>query len=120
MAGLGPCDVNVAQLYDCFTVVPMIELEEVGLCARGESGVYFESGYARIGGGRVPINTHGGMLSHAHAGAAGGLFGIVEAVRQWRGGLGPRQVDGAEVALVHNEGGILSSHCSLILTKELR
>jgi len=120
MAGLGPCDVNVAQLYDCFTVVPMIELEEVGLCERGESGAYYESGYARIGGGRVPINTHGGMLSHAHAGAAGGLFGIVEAVRQLRGGLGPRQVEGAEVALVHNEGGILSSHCSLILTKERR
>ncbi len=55
------------------------------------------------------------MLSHAHAGAAGGLFGIVEGVRQLRGGLGPRQVEGAELALVHNEGGILSSHCTLIL-----
>lgn len=71
---------------------------------------------ARIGGGATPINTHGGMLSHAHAGAAGGLFGIVEAVRQLRGGLGDRQVEGAEVALVHNEGGILSSHCTAILT----
>ncbi len=120
MAGLGPADVDVAQLYDCFTVVPMIELEEVGLCERGESGSYFEQGHARIGGGRVPINTHGGMLSHAHAGAAGGLFGIVEAVRQLRGGLGPRQVEGAEVALVHNEGGILSSHCTMLLTKDLR
>jgi len=61
------------------------------------------------------VNTHGGMLSHAHAGAAGGLFGIVEAVRQLRGGLGARQVQGAEVGLVHNEGGILSSHCTVIL-----
>lgn len=120
MAGLGPQDVDVAQLYDCFTVVPMIELEELGLCERGESGSYYEKGQARVGGGRVPINTHGGMLSHAHAGAAGGLFGIVEAVRQLRGGLGPRQVEGAEVALVHNEGGILSSHCTLVLTKEPR
>jgi len=120
MAGLGPRDVDVAQLYDCFTVVPMIELEELGLCERGESGSYYEKGQARVGGGRVPINTHGGMLSHAHAGAAGGLLGIVEAVRQLRGGLGPRQVEGAEVALVHNEGGILSSHCTLVLTKEPR
>ena len=55
------------------------------------------------------------MLSHAHAGAAGGLLGIVEAVRQLRGGLGERQVHGAEIALVHNEGGILSSHCTAIL-----
>ncbi len=117
MAGLGPKDIDVAQLYDCFTIVPIIEAEELGLCEPGEGGAYFASGQARIGG-KVPINTHGGMLSHAHAGAAGGLFGIVEAVRQLRGGLGARQVEGAEVALVHNEGGILSSHCTLILAND--
>jgi acetyl-CoA acetyltransferase len=114
MAGLGPRDIDVAQLYDCFTIVPIIELEELGFCEPGEGGAFFAEGNARIGG-RLPVNTHGGMLSHAHAGAAGGLFGIVEAVRQLRGGLGPRQVDGAEVALVHNEGGVLSSHCTVIL-----
>lgn len=118
MAGLKPKDVDVAQLYDCFSIVPIIELEELGLCEPGEGGAYFESGYADIRGGKVPINTHGGMLSHAHAGAAGGLFGIVEAVRQLRGGLGERQVDSAEVALIHNEGGILSSHCTLILAND--
>lgn len=116
MSGIGPKDVDVAQLYDCFSIVPIIELEELGLCGKGDAGEYFEHGLARIGGGATPINTHGGMLSHAHAGAAGGLFGIVEAVRQLRGGLGDRQVEGAEVALVHNEGGILSSHCTAILT----
>jgi acetyl-CoA acetyltransferase len=114
MAGLGPRDIDVAELYDCFTIVPIIELEELGFCARGEGGAFFAEGRARIGGD-LPVNTHGGMLSHAHAGAAGGLFGIVEAVRQLRGGLGSRQVEGAEVALVHNEGGILSSHCTVIL-----
>jgi acetyl-CoA acetyltransferase len=114
MAGLGPNDIDVAQLYDCFTIVPIIELEELGFCKAGEGGAFFAEGHGRIGG-KLPINTHGGMLSHAHAGAAGGLFGIVEAVRQLRGGLGPRQVEGAEVALVHNEGGILSSHCTVIL-----
>ncbi len=115
MAGLGPADVDVAQLYDCFTIVPILELEELGFCAKGEGGAFYTAGHATIGG-KLPINTHGGMLSHAHAGAAGGLFGIVESVRQLRGGLGQRQVQGAEVALVHNEGGILSSHCTVILT----
>ncbi|KRB81575.1 thiolase C-terminal domain-containing protein [Noviherbaspirillum sp. Root189] len=119
MAGLGPSDIDVAQLYDCFSIVPIVELEELGFCGRGEGGFYYQEGHARIGG-KMPVNTHGGMLSHAHAGSVGGLFGIVEAVRQLRGGLGSRQVEGAEVALVHNEGGILSSHCTLILTNEKR
>jgi acetyl-CoA acetyltransferase len=117
MAGVGPKDIDVAQLYDCFTIVPIIELEELGFCEPGAGGAFFADGHARIGG-QLPINTHGGMLSHAHAGAAGGLFGIVEAVRQLRGGLGDRQVEGAEVALVHNEGGILSSHCTIVLASD--
>lgn len=117
MAGLGPGDIDVAELYDCFTIVPIIELEELGFCKPGEGGAFFAAGHARIGG-RLPVNTHGGMLSHAHAGAAGGLFGLVEAVRQLRGGLGERQVQGAEVALVHNEGGVLSSHCTVILAND--
>lgn len=114
MAGVKPADIDVAQLYDCFTIVPLIELEELGFCEPGEGGAFFSDGRASIGG-KLPVNTHGGMLSHAHAGAAGGLFGIIEGVRQLRGGLGPRQVQDAELALVHNEGGILSSHCTLIL-----
>ena len=118
MAGLSPGDIDVAELYDCFTIVPIIELEELGFCEAGEGGSFFVEGHARIGG-KLPVNTHGGMLSHAHAGAAGGLFGIVEAVRQLRGGLGPRQVEGAEVALVHNEGGVLSSHCTVILANAM-
>ncbi|MFT3816577.1 MAG: thiolase family protein [Rubrivivax sp.] len=117
MAGLGPQDMDFAELYDCFSIVPVIELEELGFCQPGEGGAFFAAGHTKIGG-TLPVNTHGGMLSHAHAGAAGGLFGIVEAVRQLRGGLGARQVNGAEVALVHNEGGILSSHCTVILANE--
>jgi acetyl-CoA acetyltransferase len=115
MAGLKPSDIDVAQLYDCFTIVPIIELEELGFCEPGEGGAFFEGGHARIGG-RLPVNTNGGMLSHAHAGAAGAILGIVEVVRQLRGGLGERQVRDAEVGLVHNEGGILSSHCTMILS----
>ena len=115
MAGLGPKDVDVAELYDCFSIVPVTELEDLGFCKPGEGAELFVSGNARIGG-TLPVNTHGGMMSHAHAGAAGGLFGIIEAVRQLRGGLGARQVEGAEIALVHNEGGILSSNCTVILS----
>ena len=119
MAGLGPQDVDVAQLYDCFTIVPIIELEELGFAARGAGGAFWGSGQAALGG-TLPVNTHGGMLSHAHAGAAGGMFGIIEAAAQLRGGLGERQVRGAAVALVHNEGGVMSSHCTLLLGRERR
>jgi len=118
MAGVAPADIDVAELYDCFSIVPIIELEEMGLCEPGAGGAYFEAGHAAIGGGHVPINTHGGMMSHAHAGAAGGLFAIVEAVRQLRGVCGARQVTDANVALVHVEGGIMSSHCTAILANQ--
>lgn len=119
MAGLGPQDIDVAMLYDCFSIVPIIEMEELGLAPRGEGGAFFAAGHAAIGG-KLPINTHGGMLSHAHAGAVGGLMGIIEAVRQLRGEAGERQTAGATAALVHGEGGILSSHCTAILTAEPR
>jgi len=117
MAGVTPADIDVAELYDCFSIVPILELEELGFCNPGEGGIFYRQGRASIGG-EMPVNTHGGMLSHAHAGPAGGLFAIVEAVAQLRGGLGKRQVQDAELALVHNEGGILSSHCTVILANE--
>ena len=114
MAGLGPADVDFAELYDCFTIVPIIEAEELGLAAKGEGGHLFESGESRIGG-RCPINTHGGLLSYAQAGASGGMHAIVEAVRQLRGTEGLRQVAKHDIALVHTEGGVLSSHVTMIL-----
>jgi acetyl-CoA acetyltransferase len=116
VASLGPSDIDVAELYDCFTIVPIIELEDVGLVKPGAGGRHFGRGDARVGGS-LPVNTHGGMLSHAHAGAAGGMFDLVEAARQLRGESGSRQVDGARHALVHVEGGILSSHCTAILSR---
>ena len=107
MAGLGPADVDVAQVYDSFTVTVLLNLEDLGFCAKGEGGAFVSDG--RIGpGGALPLNTSGGGLAHTHPGMLG-IFLIIEAVRQLRGGLGDRQVPGAEVALVHGTGGVLST-----------
>lgn len=118
MADVGPADFDLALLYDCFTVVPLIEMEDLGLVERGAAGLFFEQGHARLGG-KLPVNTHGGMLSHAHAGAAGGLFDVIEAAEQLRGQSGVRQVADAQLAVVHVEGGVLSSHCTLVLSNSL-
>jgi len=117
MAGLGPGDIDVVQLYDCFTPVVLIELEDLGFCAKGEGGSFVESG-ATAPGGVLPMNTHGGMLSHCHPGNPGAMFSLTEAVKQLRHEAGDRQVVGAEAALVHAQGGIMSSHATLILGRE--
>jgi acetyl-CoA acetyltransferase len=113
MAGLGPKDVDVAELYDCFTPVVIIELEDLGFCPKGEGGPFVENGRIELGG-ELPVNTHGGLLSHCHPGQPGSLFAVTEAVRQLRGECGPRQVDNAKIALVHGQGGIMSTHCSML------
>jgi acetyl-CoA acetyltransferase len=69
-------------------------------------------------GGELPINTHGGLLSHCHPGHPGSMFSITEAVKQLRGECGPRQVADAKISLVHGQGGIMSTHCSTILCSE--
>lgn len=120
MAGLGPQDMDFAELYDCFTPVVLIELEDLGFCPRGEAGPFVAEGRARLGG-ELPVNTHGGLLSHCHPGNPGSMFALTEAVRQLRRELPPeRSVEGAETALVHAQGGILSSHCTLILGRQPR
>ena len=100
-------------------VKPIIEMEELGLAERGEGGELFLRGDTAIEG-RLPVNTDGGLLSHAQAGSGGGIFGIIEATRQLRGTEGARQVEKHDVALVHNEGGILSSNCTMLLGREKR
>jgi acetyl-CoA acetyltransferase len=113
-AGVMPADIDVAQLYDCFTITVIIELEDLGFCAKGEGGAFVQGG--RIGpGGSLPVTTHGGLLSAGHPGLAGGMFHVAEAVRQLRGDAGARQVNDAELALVHGNGGIIGLHCSLVL-----
>jgi acetyl-CoA acetyltransferase len=117
MAGLGPNDIDVAEVYDCFTPVVIIELEDLGFCPKGEGGRFVEGGRIELGG-ELPINTHGGLLSHCHPGHPGSIFSVTEAVRQLRGECGPRQVKDAKTALVHAQGGILSTHCTGIFGAE--
>ena len=118
MAGLGPKDMDFAQLYDCFTPTVLLELEDLGFCEKGEGGAFVESGAIELGG-TLPVNTHGGLLSHCHPGNPGSMFALTETVIQLRGQAGARQVQGAEVAMVHAQGGIMSSHTSLILGREV-
>ncbi len=114
MAGLGPADMDLAMLYDCFTPTVLIELEDLGFCEKGEGGAFAESGELELGRS-LPVNTHGGLLSHCHPGNPGSMFALTEAVYQLRHDADDRQVLDAEVALVHGQGGIMSSHTTLIL-----
>ena len=99
-AGLGPADVDAAMIYDCFTFEALHQLEEAGLCERGEAGPLAASGAFRLGG-RLPVNPHGGLLSEGHV---LGMNHVVEGVRQARGECGARQVAGARVVAVTGWG----------------
>ena len=112
-AGLAPADVDVALLYDSYSITLAIELEELGLCRPGTAAAAAANGELAVGG-RIPTNTHGGLLSHSHCGAAAGLHHLVEAIRQLRG-TAANQVSSARIALLHAEGGILSANCTAIL-----
>ncbi len=94
-AGLGPADIDVAQIYDCFTITVLLQIEDFGFCAKGEGGAFVSSGEIELGG-RLPINTGGGHLSEGYI---HGMNHVVEGVRQIRGDS-TSQVPGAEVCLV--------------------
>ena len=117
MAGIGHSDVDVAQIYDAFTIVPVMALEALGFCQPGEGGA-FVAGGRTAPGGAFPMNTNGGGLSYTHSGMYG-IFTLVEAVRQLRGECGPRQVAGCKVALCHGLGGMFSAAATLIASTEV-
>ncbi len=117
MAGVVPDDMDFANLYDCFTPVVLVLLEDLGFCAKGEGGAFVEAGHIAPGG-RLPVNSHGGLLSHCHPGHPGSMFALTEAVRQLQGNAGQRQLARAELGLVHGQGGVMSSHCTVILGRE--
>lgn len=112
-AGLTPADVDVCELYDAFTYMLLITLEDLGFCAKGEGGALVAGGALRLGGA-LPTNTDGGGLSACHPGQRG-LFLLVEATRQLRGECGERQVDGARVACVSGTGGWFCSSGTVLL-----
>jgi acetyl-CoA acetyltransferase len=115
-AGLKPSDVNVLMGYDSFTITALLHIEDLGFCGKGEGGAFVEDGKTGPGGS-LPMNTNGGGLSYTHPGMYG-MFLIVEAVRQLRGECGPRQVAGAEVAVAHGSGMVLSCMSTLVLGTE--
>ena len=116
-AGIKVTDIDIAQIYDSFTITLLVELESIGFFERGEAGPAIANGALRLDGS-LPCNTHGGLLSHGHPGAAGGVFHVIEAVTQLRHTATGRQAGRPELAFVHGDGGILSAHCSLILARE--
>lgn len=110
MAGLQHADIGVAQLYDCFTVTPLITLEDYGFCKRGQAGAFAAAGEIGMNG-RLPLNTSGGLLSET---GTPGLQLIIEGVRQMRGDAN-LQVMGSKACIVSNQGGTMHTHATLIL-----
>lgn len=115
-AGLRADDIDVANVYDCFSIALLINLEDMGLAPRGRAGAAFRSG-AFGPGGRLAVNPHGGLLSHGYPARAAGIGNLVEAVLQLRGEAGDRQVRDAEVALTHGMGGVFATHGVLLLAR---
>lgn len=113
MAGMTPKDIDVAEIYDCFTHTVLVTLEDYGFCKKGEGGPFVENGRIEVGG-ELPVNTHGGLLSQGHI---DGMNHVTEAAKQLRGDCGKRQVKDAEVAIVSGNGGILSTHTTIILRR---
>jgi len=112
MAGFGPKDIDVVQLYDAFTISVIVGLEDLGFCEKGEGGRMIDRGVGP--GSKLPVNTSGGGLRYCHPGMFG-VFILVEAVRQLRGECGERQVEGARHALVHGFGGVFAGNATVIL-----
>ncbi|MCW5890629.1 MAG: thiolase [bacterium] len=117
MAGVTHADIDVAEFYDAFTIVPVMGLEATGFCKPGEGGAFVGDGRTAPGGS-FPMNTNGGGLSYTHSGMYG-MFTLVEAARQLRGECDARQVAGAKTAICHGLGGMFSASATLICGTEI-
>lgn len=100
MAGLGPEDLDMVELHDCFATAELLHYENLGLCGEGEAGRLIDSGDTALGG-RLPVNVSGGLLAKGHPIAATGVANIVEIVQHLRGEAGSRQIEGAKIGLAH-------------------
>jgi acetyl-CoA acetyltransferase len=115
-AGVATADVRYAAVYDSFTITLAMLLEDLGLARRGEAAAQVRAGhFARDGA--LPLNTHGGLLSYGHCGVGGAMAHLVETHLQMTGRAGQRQVRDASLALLHGDGGVLSSHVSMFLER---
>lgn len=112
-AGVTPQDIDMAMIYDSFTITVLLILEDLGFCKKGEGGAFVQNGRIALGG-ELPINTDGGGLSSNHPGMRG-IFLITEATRQLRCQAGARQVEEAKLAIAHGSGGLLSSQATIVL-----
>jgi acetyl-CoA acetyltransferase len=112
MAGITPADVDVLTVYDPFTVVGLMQIEDMGFCPKGEAGAFSEGTTLHHDGGALPYNTHGGLLSHAYV---LGIAHVVECVKQLRGSA-PAQVHDCEVTVYGGYTGHMAS--TLVLTKD--
>jgi acetyl-CoA C-acetyltransferase len=104
MAGVGPADIDVATVHDCFTIAEIVAYEDLGFCERGEGGKLIEAKETYIGG-KIPVNVDGGLKSKGHPLGATGVSMAIEITKQLRGEAGERQVKNAEIGLTHNVGG---------------
>jgi acetyl-CoA C-acetyltransferase len=104
MAGVGPADIDVATVHDCFTIAEIIAYEDLGFCEKGEGGKLIEAKETYVGG-RIPVNVDGGLKSKGHPIGATGVSMAIEITKQLRGEAGERQVKNAEIGLSHNVGG---------------
>jgi acetyl-CoA acetyltransferase len=110
MAGLGPQDIDLVELHDCFATAEIVHYENLGLCADGEGGKLIDDG-ATAHGGRIPVNVSGGLLSKGHPLGATGIANIYEITTHLRGEAGKRQVEGARIGLTHVVG--MGSACAI-------
>lgn len=121
-AGLTPRDIKYASIYDSFTITVIMQLEDLGFCAKGEGGKFVSDGNLISGVGKLPFNTDGGGLCNNHPANRGGITKVIEAVRQLRGEAHPAvQVKNCDIALAHGTGGFLGSRhgsATLILERE--
>jgi acetyl-CoA acetyltransferase len=110
MAGLGPDDLDLVELHDCFATAEIVHYENLGLCADGEGGKLIDDGETAHGG-RIPVNVSGGLLSKGHPLGATGIANIYEITTHLRGEAGKRQVEGARIGLTHVVG--MGSACAI-------
>jgi acetyl-CoA acetyltransferase len=115
-ATVNPPDIAYLAFYDSFTITLAILLEETGFAPIGQAAARVREGVFNHDGS-LPLNTHGGLIGYGHSGVAGGMAHLVEAHRQMTSRAGQRQVRDAPLALVHADGGVLSSHVSLVLER---